>query len=462
MAIKLKESCIEFHISNDNFLNILGRYHNQDFKYIKNQKCIDLIPILISRGVLSIKPKDYIIKDIILSKQNEVYIETETEKIPVFIKNSGIKLVTSDINKKLLKYSNLKTVWHELYLELVVNTIKNEIHNRYYIYNKTKLLKRLLKYNWISKEYIRYGLQKIESDIGLKIGFIKNKNGVLIKQIQFKKLHIFNSSGSLKIAKMPWEETFPEEFIMDRLFIQGGDDGIVISDKSYMTAFVEVFPKYIPNGDNKFSSFIRGEGKTFEEAEESAFLKTRQIFNCKNHKWNRKGRTTGAAFCEMCDAFGSKILEPTTECAVCKIKTSEFDHKGKYYCHKCYYLINSNEISKGVKFNAHKKFFKNSILNKKILSKLQDYNLKSATNKQKKKLYLTLYQSQEEYQKQLYLQMDFPNIVHYIKKIFIKRNIKINDKLLNQRYSKYMNLYHPKNERTITSKEVIEILLQQD
>lgn len=89
--------------------------------------------------------------------------------------------------------------------------------------------------------------------------------------------------------------------------------------KHYRTAFFEAFPKN-PN------CFIRGEGKSVQEAEEKAWDKYQKILNCHTHEWDRRNRTDGYVFCSKCPLSGS-FLEPTTCCYVCSIPTSRTVNK---------------------------------------------------------------------------------------------------------------------------------------
>ena len=96
--------------------------------------------------------------------------------------------------------------------------------------------------------------------------------------------------------------------------------------KDYITAFFEAFPK-TP------SCFIRGEGKTIEEAEENAWNKYQKILNC-NHEMERRDRTDGYAYCKHC-SYSSTVFEPLTKCCKCGKPTAfTKDYKGKYYCKK--------------------------------------------------------------------------------------------------------------------------------
>lgn len=132
-------------------------------------------------------------------------------------------------------------------------------------------------------------------------------------------------------------------------FCQGGDSGIVLpsgsfnkvfnSDKplegfvegvldeeTYTTAFFEAFPK-------NPSCFLRGEGKTIEEAEEKCWQKYQKVLTC-NHEMERRDRTDGYAYCKHC-SYSAKVFEPLTKCCKCGTPTSySSDYRGKYYCKK--------------------------------------------------------------------------------------------------------------------------------
>jgi len=98
-------------------------------------------------------------------------------------------------------------------------------------------------------------------------------------------------------------------------FVQCGGGGIVFGKKeTYRTAFFEAFPK-------DPDTFIRGEGKTVEEAEQSAWDKFEKISSCKNHEFERRGYTNGLGFCKHCNMSKSKAFDPTTKCYVCGIPT---------------------------------------------------------------------------------------------------------------------------------------------
>lgn len=131
-------------------------------------------------------------------------------------------------------------------------------------------------------------------------------------------------------------------------FCQGGSDGIVLpkgsldkvfgeeplkglaegmaSEECYTTAFFEAFPRN-PN------CFLRGEGKTIEEAEESCWKKYQKVLTC-NHEMERRGRTDGYGYCKHC-AYAGMVFEPLTKCCKCGKPTAHTqDYKGNWYCEK--------------------------------------------------------------------------------------------------------------------------------
>lgn len=127
-----------------------------------------------------------------------------------------------------------------------------------------------------------------------------------------------NSFGEDYICKYGWDEN---------CFVQCGDLGVVISKKgNYETSFFEAFPK-APD------TFIRGEGKNIEEAEENAWKQLQRFKNCNNHEFERRGYTNGVGFCKHCGLFKSKIFEPTTKCKVCDVPTAYTqDINDDWYC----------------------------------------------------------------------------------------------------------------------------------
>lgn len=115
-------------------------------------------------------------------------------------------------------------------------------------------------------------------------------------------------------------------------FVQCGDRGIVFvkeTSTTYETAFFEAFPR---NPD----TFLRGEGKTVEEAEEQAWTKYQKQLNCKKHEFERKHYRNGAGVCKNCGLFLADIFEPLEICQFCN-KPTYFgkDTTGKWFCKEC-------------------------------------------------------------------------------------------------------------------------------
>lgn len=102
----------------------------------------------------------------------------------------------------------------------------------------------------------------------------------------------------------------PECAWPERAYVQWGDNGVVGTNKgTYRTAFFEVLPSHP-------STFIRGEGSTIQEAEQSAWAKWERIIACERHEMERKGYTNGMGFCVHCGlslsgAFAEIPQEPT-------------------------------------------------------------------------------------------------------------------------------------------------------
>lgn len=121
--------------------------------------------------------------------------------------------------------------------------------------------------------------------------------------------------------------------------VQGGNNGLVIDSKdttrSYRTAFVEAFI------DN---SFVRGEGKTLEEADDACWAKIVKRRSCSEHEFIPRSYTNGAGFCKHCGYFASNWF--TGEdlgqlCDVCGKGCLEFRiyKTEKWYCSEHYPLV---------------------------------------------------------------------------------------------------------------------------
>ena len=135
------------------------------------------------------------------------------------------------------------------------------------------------------------------------------------------------SGGAKYTCRHPWPEDCS---------VQCGGDGIVFVEKSleeafedpiqtagevmgiaestdkssYRTAFFEAFPRN-PN------TFIRGEGKTREEAEDAAWTKFQKHSACEHPAFEKRGYNNGAGFCVACGMFSSKHYAPWDKCPGC-------------------------------------------------------------------------------------------------------------------------------------------------
>jgi len=116
--------------------------------------------------------------------------------------------------------------------------------------------------------------------------------------------------------------------------VLGGEDPLkelseaAAHEETYTTAFFEAFPK-------NPSCFIRGEGKTIEEAEEKAYQKWLGILNCPGHEFEARGRKDGYGYCKHCTLSKSGVLPILNKCCKCKVPTNWMsDTKGNIYCKK--------------------------------------------------------------------------------------------------------------------------------
>jgi hypothetical protein len=149
-------------------------------------------------------------------------------------------------------------------------------------------------------------------------------------------------------------------------FVQCGDNGMVLKatgfeatmtsenfkelgeniaeNYAYTTAFFEAFP-------NNPNTFIRGEGKSVEEAEESAWKKFRKYADCEEHEFEKRNYRNGAGFCKKCNMFKSRAFEPWEPCVVCGKKT--FYHQvddNSMMCKEHYYQLPYEELDKMTKY----------------------------------------------------------------------------------------------------------------
>jgi hypothetical protein len=126
------------------------------------------------------------------------------------------------------------------------------------------------------------------------------------------------SFGGPYTCLKPWDK---------EMYVQSGSSGLVLSDNgNYSTAFFEAFPK-------NPSCFLRGEGKTIEEAEANCWDKYQKVVTC-DHEMERRNRTDGYGYCKNC-SYASMVFEPLTKCCKCSIPTAYAkDYRGRNYCRK--------------------------------------------------------------------------------------------------------------------------------
>ena len=89
------------------------------------------------------------------------------------------------------------------------------------------------------------------------------------------------------------------------IIMQAGDRGLVLKQSGghYYTAFFEVFP-------DEPSTFIRGEGKTIEDAEADAWAQWQAILACPGHELDKGGYENGSMVCRKCGLFVPPRLAP--------------------------------------------------------------------------------------------------------------------------------------------------------
>lgn len=161
-----------------------------------------------------------------------------------------------------------------------------------------------------------------------------------------------NSSGGFYECKKDWptEDCFiqcggdgvvftqhsMEEVLTDPLKQIGAITGVLSEEKSplelpyYRTAFFEAFPRN-PN------TFIRGEGKTVEEAEADCWNQYQKYFECDHPSFEPRDYTNGAGHCTKCGLWFPSVIDPIHPCKVCGEKTwFSRDKDGDYWCEKCY------------------------------------------------------------------------------------------------------------------------------
>lgn len=113
----------------------------------------------------------------------------------------------------------------------------------------------------------------------------------------------------------------------DNCFVQCGERGIVGSKLGnvYETAFFEAFPK-------EPSTFIRGEGKNIQEAEEQAWNQYNKHLVCNHHEYKRHGQDSEHGICIHCGLFTSHVFPPVHFCSICNKKEVPLEYDHKHYC----------------------------------------------------------------------------------------------------------------------------------
>ena len=113
----------------------------------------------------------------------------------------------------------------------------------------------------------------------------------------------------------------------ENCFVQCGERGIVGSRSGdvYETAFFEAFPK-AP------STFIRGEGKNIQEAEEHAWNQYNKYLSCNHHEYKRHGKDSEHGICIHCGLFTSHVFPPVHSCTICNKKEVALEYNEKHYC----------------------------------------------------------------------------------------------------------------------------------
>jgi hypothetical protein len=173
-------------------------------------------------------------------------------------------------------------------------------------------------------------------------------------------------TDKVKFARRSFGEPYRcQQAWPDDCFVQCGGNGIVINahsrnpeemldnvmsppEGSYRTAFFEAFPTMkIVERRRLDQVFIRGEGKTIEDAEEKCWQKYQTRLSCPKHEFERRGRVDGYGFCKHCRLSASDVLPYLSKCEHCDAKG--FSHfRGKWYCEK-HFL----ETEKGKAYRAY-------------------------------------------------------------------------------------------------------------
>lgn len=142
-----------------------------------------------------------------------------------------------------------------------------------------------------------------------------------------------NSFGTAYVCQKPWPES---------CFVQCGEKGVVLSASgSYKTAFFEAFP----------DTFIRGQGATIEDAEESAWNAYQRQLACPGHDYERRGESEHGA-CRHCGRFQSHVFKPVHNCDVCSKPHVNLDFYNAHLCLEHYLELARDPTSNGVAFGS--------------------------------------------------------------------------------------------------------------
>lgn len=141
---------------------------------------------------------------------------------------------------------------------------------------------------------------------------------------KYARLSIF--SGGLKDSQFECKNEWPED-----CFCQCGSNGTVFTPTGYYeTAFFEAFP-------NNPKTFIRGEGKTIELAEQQAWETYQKYFQCDHPSFEARDYTNGAGFCTKCGLWFPDVIPPTGKCVICDTSTwFSQDIDNNWWCEQHY------------------------------------------------------------------------------------------------------------------------------
>lgn len=323
-------------------------------KAFTDMPAVDAIKLMLDHSMLNIddwmdSKKMYSLQQ---DSDNKIFLKDEEDKVhyihfighpeKIQVENLDLPLM----HKKSTHYnSDIIFVFLRRIEKQVYKFCLDKFFPRHEIYTKIKFFRFLKKIKWIKNDdYFRKIITQIESEFPIINKEYNTRSGGKMLGIGIGIRLIHHSDSHPRMAKCDWA-MFRDE---NDLFIQGGDKGIVFSDKgNYITSFVEVFPKNLKNGNKIFSSFIRGEGKSFEEAEASAFNKLKKAKECVDHDWDRRDRDNGHAFCRKCGVFNSEALNPLTKCKVCSIPCAGHkDNEDNSYCPLHYYRLDLKNVIK--------------------------------------------------------------------------------------------------------------------